>query len=230
MPRSSVLRATPTAPSIAGRRSKRPNWKDYRSARTPFEGHISLFRRLRRAATVRKYAPRMRLAAQPPPLGPNSSEARSRPTPRAGRTGTPCLDSPHAVKRRPEGNEQNLRNPHNSLIDRCLRGHSVRRRRSGEPLYRLEDIRALVRQSGLKLHVSPEALRWLQGRASTLGMGGIGKAMVNLYLAAKVAFAKGDGAITVAHLEDAEELTMGSEDAEAVAEAVAEASGMRRVV
>jgi len=101
---------------------------------------------------------------------------------------------------------------------------------NGEPLYTLEDIRALVRQSGLTLHVSPEALRWMQGRASTLGMGGIGKAMVSLYLAAKVASAKGNAAITVDHLEDAEELTMGSEDAEAVAEAVAEASGMRRVV
>ncbi len=37
-------------------------------------------------------------------------------------------------------------------------------------------------------------------------------------------------AITVEHLEDVDDLVMGHEDAERVAEAVAESSGMRRVV
>ncbi|HUX00686.1 MAG TPA: AAA family ATPase [Phycisphaerae bacterium] len=99
-----------------------------------------------------------------------------------------------------------------------------------EPLYRLDDIRKLIRRSGLKLDVSPDAEKWLQARASTLGMGGIGKALFSLYLAAKVAYAKGDPRITVDHLEDVDDLAMGHEDAERIMEAVAGSSGMRRVV
>ncbi len=99
-----------------------------------------------------------------------------------------------------------------------------------EPLYRLEDVRKLIHQSGLKLHVSKDAEKWLQSRASTLGMGGIGKALFSLYLAAKVAYAKGDDTITVEHLEDVDDLAMGHEDAERMLEAVAGSSGMRRVV
>ena len=38
------------------------------------------------------------------------------------------------------------------------------------------------------------------------------------------------GAISVEHLEDVDMLAMGHEDAERVAEAVADSSGMRRVV
>ena len=101
---------------------------------------------------------------------------------------------------------------------------------SGEPLYTREDVRAMIKQSGLKLHVSPEAEKWLQGRASTLGMGGIGKAMVMLYLAAKVAYAQGDETITPQHLSAVEDLTMGQEDSERMADIAAEASGMKRVV
>jgi DNA transposition AAA+ family ATPase len=101
---------------------------------------------------------------------------------------------------------------------------------NGEPLYTRDDIRAMVKQSGLKLHVAPDAEKWLQGRASMLGMGGIGKAMVSLYLAAKIAYAQGDATITAQHLEDVEDLTLGSEDSERIADIAAEASGMRRVV
>ena len=101
---------------------------------------------------------------------------------------------------------------------------------NGEPLYTREDVRAMVKQSGLKLHVSPDAERWLQGRASTLGFGGVGKAMVSLYLAAKVAYAKGETTITAQHLDAVEDLTMGAEDSERIAEIAAESSGMRRVV
>ncbi len=99
-----------------------------------------------------------------------------------------------------------------------------------EPLYTRDDIRKLIKQSSLKLHVSPDAEKWLQDRASTLGMGGIGKALVSLYLAAKVAYTKGDHTITVEHLEDVDDLAMGHEDAGRVAEAVADSSGMRRVI
>ncbi len=99
-----------------------------------------------------------------------------------------------------------------------------------EPLFSADDIRRLIKQSELKVHVDPDAVTWLQGRASTLGMGGLGKALVCLYLAYKVAFVKGDSAITAEHLEDVEDLSMGHEDAEVVAEAVAQSSGMRRVV
>ncbi len=86
-----------------------------------------------------------------------------------------------------------------------------------EPLFTLKDIRNLVRGSQLKLHVTPDAEKWLQSRASTLGMGGIGKALVCFYLASKLAFVKGDATITAEHLEDVDHLSMGHEDAEEVA-------------
>lgn len=98
------------------------------------------------------------------------------------------------------------------------------------PLFSLEDIRALIHQSNLKLVVTPDGEKWLQDRASTLGMGGVQRALSTLYLAAKVAFAKGDAAITARHLASVEHLTMGHEDAARVADAVAQASGIRRVV
>jgi DNA transposition AAA+ family ATPase len=99
-----------------------------------------------------------------------------------------------------------------------------------EPLYTLEDIRNLIKQAELKLHVAPDAERWLQARASTLGTGGIGIALACLYLAYKVAFVKGADAITEEHLESVADLTVGHEDARRMAEVVAESSGIRRAV
>lgn len=99
-----------------------------------------------------------------------------------------------------------------------------------QPLFSLDDIRKLIHQSSLKLHVSPDAERWLQDRSSALGAGGLQRALAMLYLASKVAFAKGDQTISVAHLEAVETLTMGHEDAERVRDVVAHSSGMRRVV
>ncbi len=99
-----------------------------------------------------------------------------------------------------------------------------------QPLYTLQDIRKLIHQTGLKLDVSPDAEKWLQTRAGALGEGGIGKALARLYLAAKMAYAKGDATITSEHLEDVVGLSIGEEDAARMAEAVAQASGMRRVV
>jgi len=99
-----------------------------------------------------------------------------------------------------------------------------------QPLYSLEDIRKLIKQSELKLHVEPGAVKWLQCRASTLGTGGIGIALGCLYLAYKVAFVQGCETITAAHLDDVADLTIGHEDAQRVAEVVAESSGIRRVV
>ena len=75
-----------------------------------------------------------------------------------------------------------------------------------------------------------DAEKWLQSRACTLGMGGIGKALVCLYLAYKLAFVKGDDTISAQRLEDVDDLAMGHEDAERIAEVVAESSGMKRVV
>lgn len=99
-----------------------------------------------------------------------------------------------------------------------------------QPLLTREDIRKLVKQSELKIHVTPDAEKWLQSRASTLGLGGIGSTLVCLYLAFKLAYVKGDPKITAQHLEDVNDLAMGHEDAERIAEVVAESSGMRRVV
>ncbi len=61
-------------------------------------------------------------------------------------------------------------------------------------------------------------------------MGGIGKAPVALHLAYKLAFTEGDGKITAQHLQDVDDLSMGHEDAERIAEVITEASGIRRVV
>jgi hypothetical protein len=82
----------------------------------------------------------------------------------------------------------------------------------------------------LKLHVSPDAVKWLQMRASTLGTGGLGNALVCLYLSIKLALAQNLDAVTAQQLEDVADLTMGHEDAQRVAEVVAESSGIRRVV
>jgi len=101
---------------------------------------------------------------------------------------------------------------------------------NGEPLYSRKDIQNLVRKSGLTIRLSSDAERWLQSRASTLGMGGIGKAMILLYLAFKLAYSTGATSITDSHLEDAETLTLGNEDASRLSEVVAEAKGMKRVV
>lgn len=97
-----------------------------------------------------------------------------------------------------------------------------------EPLYTRDDIRKLIHAAGLKLHVTAEAEGWLQARASTLGLGGIGKALVSLYLAAKVAYASGASTVTAEHLEDIVDLTIGHEDAERIIDAVADAGGMMR--
>jgi len=99
-----------------------------------------------------------------------------------------------------------------------------------EPLFSADDIQRLISKSELKVHVDSEAIKWLQDHASTLGLGGLGKALVCLYLAYKLAFVQGDNSITVRHLEDVEDLSMGHEDAEVVAEAVAHSMGIRRVV
>ncbi len=99
------------------------------------------------------------------------------------------------------------------------------------PLFTLKDIRKLIGRSDLNLKVTKDAEKWLQERASTLGMGGIGAALVALYLAAKVAFAKGDESITNDHLERVTDLTIGHESAAHIADLVADSSGvMRRVV
>jgi len=119
------------------------------------------------------------------------------------------------------------------LASRIVMKRDLTERTRGDkpaPLFTVEDIRKLIAQSSLSLRVSQDAQEWLRHRASTLGMGGIGKALVSLYLAFKVAFANGDTAITVEHLEQVDELVIGNEDAERVAEAVAESSGIRRVV
>ncbi len=119
------------------------------------------------------------------------------------------------------------------LASRIVMSRDLTARTRGDdpqPLYTIEDIRNLIKATGLKLHVTPDAQKRLKDQACTLGMGGIGKALLCIYLAAKLAYAKGDAEITVEHLEDVVELTIGHEDAERIADAVAESSGMRRVV
>ena len=119
------------------------------------------------------------------------------------------------------------------LASRIVMSRDLTARTRGDnpqPLYTIEDIRNLIKATGLKLHVSPDAQERLQAQACTLGLGGIGKALLTIYLAAKLAYAEGEAEITVEHLEDVVELTIGHEDANRVSEVVADSSGMRRVV
>ena len=67
-------------------------------------------------------------------------------------------------------------------------------------------------------------------RASSLGTGGLGNALACFYLAYKLAFAQGLEATSAEQLEDVTDLTMGHEDAERVAELVAESTAIRRIV
>ena len=83
---------------------------------------------------------------------------------------------------------------------------------------------------GASVARSPEAIRWLQSRASTLGMGGVGKALVCIYLAYKMAFVQGMDHIGVEHLDAVQDLSMGKEDANHMANVVPESATMRRVV
>ena len=113
-----------------------------------------------------------------------------------------------------------------------------------QPLFSLDDIRKLIHRADVKLHVAPDAVKWLQMRASTpsrlrarLGTGGLGRALACFYsfeaqdmLACKVAFVQDADTITAENLEDVADMTMGDEDAQRVAEVVAESSGIRRVV
>ena len=92
------------------------------------------------------------------------------------------------------------------------------------PPFILEDIRKLIHTGDLKLHVGPDAVKWLQMRASSLGTGGPGNALACFYLAYKLAFAQSLEAITTETLEAVADLTMGYEDAQRVAEVVAESS------
>lgn len=99
-----------------------------------------------------------------------------------------------------------------------------------QPLFSLDDIRKQIHRADVKLHVAPDAVKWLQMRASALGAGGLGRALACFYLACKLAFVQNADTIAGQHLEDVADLTMGDEDAQRVAEVVAESSGIRRVV
>jgi hypothetical protein len=89
-----------------------------------------------------------------------------------------------------------------------------------QPLFSLDDIRKLIHRADVKLHVAPDAVKWLQMRASTpsplrtrLGTGGLGRAPACFYLACKVAFVQDADTITAQNLEDVADMTMGHEDA-----------------
>jgi DNA transposition AAA+ family ATPase len=107
------------------------------------------------------------------------------------------------------------------LTERTRRAHNP------EPLFSKEDIRKLIQIASLELKVTPDAVDWLQGRASVLGLGGFGKAVIYLYLAYKLAIGSGDSEITSRHLDAVEQTTIGHEDIERVEAVVGEASGRR---
>ena len=119
------------------------------------------------------------------------------------------------------------------LTARIVIARDLTARTRGEnpkPLFSLDDIRKLIHQADLKLHVAPDAEKWLQGRASSLGCGGLSYALNVLFYAFKMAYQKGEATITERHVEAVAELAMGHEDAARLAEVVADSSGMRRVV
>ena len=103
------------------------------------------------------------------------------------------------------------------------------RGKNPQPLFTKDDIRKIIDASSLQLKVSPDAIKWLQIRACTLGSGGLGRAMVCLYLAVRVAFARGAETLTSEHLDGVEHLTMGHDDADRLADAVTESTKIRRL-
>ena len=121
-----------------------------------------------------------------------------------------------------------------TTLDRAVnRSADLTQRTRGDPpqsLFTKDDIRKLIDQADLKLTVTPEAIRWLQSRASTLGMGGVGKALVCICLAYKMAFVQGMDYIGVEHRDAVQNLSMGHEDAKHMADVVSESATMRRVV
>ncbi len=98
----------------------------------------------------------------------------------------------------------------------------TRREHSPEPLFSADDVRKLIRISELGLSVDPDAQRWLQDRACVIGLGGLGKAVILLYLAYKMALGMGSQSVTVEHLERVEEATIGHEDLDRVDDVVNE--------
>lgn len=106
----------------------------------------------------------------------------------------------------------------------------TRDKNNPQPLFSLEDIRKFIKKAKFQIRVTPDAEKWLQDRACGLGLGGIGTAIVCLYLAYKAAYTNGDEEITAEHLEDVDDLVMGREDAARVSELATKTRDIRRVV
>jgi DNA transposition AAA+ family ATPase len=99
------------------------------------------------------------------------------------------------------------------IVIRCdLTEHTRTKNGKPRPLYTIDDIRKIIAMGNFKLHVTRDAEDWLQDRASSLGMGGIGRAKSLLFLAAKVAARKGMHELTAQHLAEMEENLIGSEE------------------
>ncbi len=97
-----------------------------------------------------------------------------------------------------------------------------------QPLFTRKDIKALIKVANLDLKVHRDAIDWLQDRACSLGMGGFGKAKINLYLACKIALGSGHDTITAAHLDAVERTTIGAYDSDRV-EATLEKSSSKEI-
>jgi DNA transposition AAA+ family ATPase len=97
-----------------------------------------------------------------------------------------------------------------------------------QPLFSVEDIRKLIQVANLDVKVSSDGVRWLQQRACTLGMGGIGMAKIMLYLAYKYVVATGASVVTADVLDKVDELRVEPEDVERI-EAIVSAPQAQRI-
>ena len=98
----------------------------------------------------------------------------------------------------------------------------TRREHNPEPLFTADDIKALIGAAQLEFKVTAGGVRWLQTRASTLALGGIGKTLTYLYLASRyVSGSKNLDAIDENVLSEIERHLIGPEDAEFVGDYVA---------
>ncbi len=81
-----------------------------------------------------------------------------------------------------------------------------------EMLFSKEDILKIIDVSNIGIAVDNDAVDWLQERASRLGMGGLGIAVMHLYLAVKIAVSKNYDSVTKKVLEQVERHTIGGEE------------------
>ena len=97
----------------------------------------------------------------------------------------------------------------------------TRRKKNPEPLFTKDDIRNLIRATGIQFRVSSDGLDYLHDRVCRLGGGGIKTLLIYLYLGIKYITTSGEDEITERIFAAVENTTLGNEDAAYIREYLA---------